>query len=313
MTFLIKKKIIRLNFFLCFLFVLKFGYTQQVKFTNCGLTAGCVISAGTHISQFGFFVRTYYLSNHFQWNNDFRINYYFKYLGPKKPHPELQLSSGILFGYGKKEDKMNLFIGKTGNQTFYQNSIAYAYNAYFNYVRTSQQTGTIAFQINQFFVNTENDLFARPLKDRFRTAAIQCGFQKDNLRFVLTHTMWTGKLGNQVRDSLYKSPAGYLDTTNSVYAKFSNGLLYFGAEMFEKELQQQLKVNVGIDAEQIRHAVQNRFIHDACLLPKKMRNTNNFHFPMIDTNEQQYLFRPNQKIRTPKLYYNLFTNADLIY
>ncbi|MBC7862990.1 MAG: hypothetical protein IAF38_08435, partial [Bacteroidia bacterium] len=168
-------------------------------------------------------------------------------------------------------------------------------------------------QWNHFYLSTENDLLARPLLDRFRSAAIQFAYQKENKRISLTHAMWTGRLGNPVRDTNYHSRAGYLDTTNSVYPFHSHGLLYVSAEMVENEFDQQFRASVGIDAEQVRHAVQNRFVHDGFFLPKKLKNPNNFHFPMIDDKGGQYIFKTGQKIRKPKLYFNLFANPDLIY
>jgi hypothetical protein len=291
------------------------GRSSSQNFTNnnFGISAGCVISTGTHVNQIGVFIRTYVKYDRFQWNNDIRMNYYFRYLGPKIPFPEFQVSSGVLIGYGKQNAGENLFWGKTSNQTGFRNAIAYAYNAYFNTIKTSQQTGTISFQWNHFYLASENDLFARPILDRFRTAALQFAYQKENWKISLTHAMWTGRLGKAVKDSCYRSPAGYLDTCKCTFGCFSNGLLYVSGEFVEREFQQQLRASAGVDAEQIRHAVQNVIIHDAPFIPKKLRTSTNFHFPMIDDKGQQYLFRPGQKIRKPRLYFNLFANPDLIY
>ena len=187
-----------------FLFFHLISICKSQKEINYGVTVGCVVSIGTHINQLGVFVRTYYTYNKlFQWNNDARVSFYLRNLGPKKSHPEFQLSSGLLVGYGKKKNPEYIFINKTSNQTEYENSVAYAYNAYFNTVKTSQQTGTIALQWNCFYLNLENDLFAKARLDRFRTGVIQVAYQKQNYRFAVSQMMWTGKLGNPVYDSLY--------------------------------------------------------------------------------------------------------------
>ena len=73
-----------------------------------------------------------------------------------------------------------------------------------------------------------------------------------------------------------------------------------------------MRGGIGVDAEQIRHAVQNRYMHDELFLPKKWRDKNNHHFPMIDTKVQQYLYKPEQKVRKTKIYFNTFLNPDVI-
>lgn len=297
---------------LLFFYSFSLAHGQIVKENNYGVVAGFVISFGTHVNQFGVFIRTYYTYDRFQWNNDARVSIYFKNLGPTTPHPEFQISSGLLMGYGKKSSSENVFINKTSNQTNYENAVAYAFNAYFNNVKTSQQTGTVSFQWNHYYFNVENDLLAHARLDRFRTGALQVVYQKDNYRFAVSQVMWTGKLGKGIHDSNYPSPNGYLDTTNSVYPNLSHGLLYMSVENVDPVFQQQFRGAIGIDAEQVRYAVQNKFIHDELFLPPKWRDKNNCHFPMIDCQNQHYLFKPDQKIRKPIFYFNTFVNPDVI-
>ncbi len=312
---MIAKRINRCLFFLSFFFLAQSNAPAQIiKEKNFGFMAGLVISAGTHVNQVGVFARTYWIFlDRIQWNNDFRVSYYFRYLGPRQPHPEIHLASGILLSYGSERNTELRVLNKTSNQTIYRNAIAYSYNAYFNRIGTTQQTGSLTFHIDNFFITHENDLLARPLLDRFRTAAIQIGYQRENFRIALTQSNWTGRLRGCIRDSLYPSRSGYLDTTGGVCPLLSHGLLFVSAEYAEQEFFQQLKAEAGIDAEQIRHFVQNKLVHDAVFLPRAWRNPNNFHFPMIDDKGKQYLFRPDQKIRKPRIYTQISANTDIIY
>lgn len=287
--------------------------SQLVKKDNFGLNAGVTITYGTHVKQAGIFLRTYVVFNeNIQWNNDLRLSYYFQNIGPKKSHPEFQVSFGLLVGYGKKKTPETVFINKLSNQTCYQNAFAYSYNTYFNTINTSQQTGTIGFLFNSISVNFENDLLAKASIDRFRTGSIQIAYQKQNYRVAVTHRMWTGKLGRPVYDSIYPFPNGYLDTTNAVYPFISHGLLAASADFVESNYFQQFRGTIGIDADQLRHVIQNRLMHDELYLPKKWRGNNNHHFPMIDNKGEYYLFKPDQKIRAAKFFAGIHFNPDII-
>ena len=281
---------------------------------NTFINVGLSLSLGTHVNQMGTFVRSFTsISDNFQWNNEFRLSVNIRYLGPKKTHLEMQFSSGVTFGYGKKRTVSYLFMNKNSNFTGLENSVSYIYNLYFNKIGSSQQTGSVSFSANDFYFLHENDILARPTLDRFRTAGIQIAFQYQNIRFSITQFNWTGMLGRQKSDSLYPSPSGYLDTTAHRYGLFSHGILCTSAEFLESSYHQQIKIGVGIDAEQIRNFVQNRVVHDGFFLPNSWRNKNNYHFPMMDSNGQQFLYRKNQKIKRPRFFLNSYLNSDLIY
>ena len=288
----------------------------QIKIINgnYGISAGLSLSVGTHINHAGVFFRSYtQLADHLEWNNELRLSYFYRNLGPKKHYPELQFSTALLFGYGPRDIKINYFASKISNLTGYKNSIAYAFNLYFNTIKTNQQTGSIMFSFGDFYIIHENDLLARPILDRFRTAGIQLAYCYQQFRFAVTQYNWTGMLGNHIKDSLYPSPAGYLDTTGHRYGLLSHGILCLSAEYYQAEFNQQMKFAAGIDAEQVRNFIQNKVVHDGCIFPEKWRNKNNYHFPMIDSKGEQYLFRNGQKIKRPKTYVNTFLNPDLIY
>jgi hypothetical protein len=286
---------------------------QKKNIGNSIFVGGLVFNTGTHVRGFGVFLKTSTLvDNNIQFNSEIRWNYFFRYLGPPVSFHEWQVSGAVLFAYGKKRAQEVLFFGRTINHSGYSNAIAYSYNVYLNKIGTAQQTGTINLQFGDFYFLHENDLLARPRLDRFRTAAIQVGVEKDNFRLALTQSNWTGQMGAAIKSSKYPA-MGYLDTTNGRYTHYSHGLLYASLEMADSYTGQQLKIGAGVDAERIRHAVQNRFIHDACLLPASFRNPNNYHIPMLQENGQPYLFEKGQKIKYPREFLMISLNGDVMY
>lgn len=271
---------------------------------NCGFNIGLVSSIGTHFQRIGFTVQGYGVRDFAQMNASYRVYYNFKNLGPNIPHTEFASSVGLCFGYGKKTLEQNLFISAVGNQTGYKNSIAYSYNFYYNTIKTKQVTGTVAFQFYRISVIIENDILAKPMLDRFRTGAFLIQYQADKFQFAINATMWTGQLGNVVKnDSLFPGH-GYMNTEGGLYQNLSHGLLSAQVK-YANNYGQYLQANAGVDAEQVRNAIQNKALHQ--VLPK------NYHMPMIDTAGNQYLYRPNQKIKKAKLFLNGYTSPNLFF
>jgi len=98
----------------------------------------------------------------------------------------------------------------------------------------------------------------------------------------------------------------------AVYPKLSHGLLSAQIK-YANEFGQYFQVNTGVDADQIRNVLQNKVIHDLPFFPKKWNTAQNLHFPMIDTNGNQYLYRTEQKIRKPKLFLNGHASPNVFY
>ncbi|MBI3519775.1 MAG: hypothetical protein HY062_10515 [Bacteroidetes bacterium] len=150
-------------------------YGQLELHRNYGFNVGFVSSFGTHVQRFGIVVQGYGVYKFAQINASFRLYDNFRDLGPKGEHAEVNASMGLCVGYGHRSHERNLFMSSVGNQTGYKNSVAYSYNIYYNKIKTSQVTGTVAFQFNHFSLITENDILAKPILDRFRTGATLCG------------------------------------------------------------------------------------------------------------------------------------------
>jgi hypothetical protein len=279
------------------------GNAQFYSQKNFGARVGIVLGIGNRIDRIGFCGNAYYAVNFFQTNADVRAYYNFKNFGPRKKHFELVTSLGVVFGFGKKDTADNLFYSSVSNQTKYKNSFAYSYNCYFNKVKTTQQTGIFALQFQGFSLIGENDLFARPRFDRFRTGAFLLQYQYKEFQFAVNSTLWTGQMGNVVRNEHF--PNGYVDTTNGVYPEFSNGLLSAQVKCI-LPYYQFAQGNIGVDAEQVRNVLQNKMIHEVF-------RAHNSDIPMLDTNGNQYLYKEGQQIRKPVFYYNAFLNPGIFY
>ena len=281
---------------------------------NIGFNVGANFCFGTHFQRFGLNFNFYYINNFFQTNSEVRAYFSFKNLGPPKIYNELVLSQGIVLGYGTRQNFYNPFINSVSNQTLYKNSVAYSYNYYLNKIKTKQVTGIIALQFNTITFITENDVLAKQVLDRFRTGAFLLQYQyKDEFIAAINCTMWTGKLGHEHNfeaNNIYSHC--YMDTAGGLYTNYSHGLLSAQFK-YNIGLGQNVQVNVGADAEQIRNVVQNICIHDARFIPKKLKKRTVCHIPMLDENGNQYLYLPTQKIKKSKFYWNVFSNANLFY
>ena len=269
-----------------------------------GFNIGFVSAIGTHFQRFGIVFQGYGAYNFAQINASFRVYDNFKNLGPRGEHTEFNAALGFCIGYGTNTTEKNLFMSSISNQTGYKNSVAYSYNIWRNKVKTSQVTGIIAFQFNHFSIISENDILAKPILDRFRTGAMLLQYQTKEFQYAINATMWTGQLGNIVKnDSLFPGH-GYINTEGGLYQNLSHGLLSAQVK-WANEYGQYLQANAGMDSEKIRNALQNKALHD--VLPK------NYHMPMIDTAGNQYLYRPEQKIKKAKLYLNGYTSPNVFY
>ncbi len=300
-------------FIILFSEVSLFSYSQFERGKNFGFNVGANIAVGNRFHRIGLVLQGYYFYEFVQVNAEVRLYHNLKNLGPLLQYNEAVTSLGAVIAYGGKQKYFNPFINSVSNQTKHRYSVAYSYNAYFNKVKTKQTTGTIALQFGDISLIGENDLFAHPLLDKYRTGAFLIQYQYENIfQTAINCTMWTGKMGNAIRDDKEFPYVGYLDTTGGIYTKYSHGLLSAQFK-FNMGYGQNAQLNLGVDAEQVRNAVQNRLIHDMIILPRKWYKPINCHVPMLDTEGNQYLYKKNQKIKNPEFYWNAFSNASLFY
>lgn len=290
------------------------GQENAYPNTNYGFYAGINLAFGTHVNRLGLNAGFYVYYNWFQSNTELRLYRNRKNLGPPISYSEFVLSQGVVYAFGKRNRAENVFMSSVSNQTGYDHAMAYTYSAYFNKIGTRQQTGILAFQFGDIFFIAENDLLAKPSLDRFRTGAFLLMYQYQNLyQFAVNCTMWTGQMGNrQNLDAASAFAHCYMDSLGGRYTNYSHGMLSLQMKT-ALPYYQNLQVNVGIDAEQIRNSVQNKVFHDMVMLPKKWRPKNNCHIPMLDSNGNQYLYKEGQKIKSARLFLNAFANPSLFY
>jgi hypothetical protein len=285
-------------------------FRQQSFFANAGIN----LSLGTHINRIGVVLNAGYIVDHFQANAEARAYFNLRNLGPKKKYAEMTASLGVLYGYGKMNTWYNPFYNSVSNQTGYKYAFAYSYNRYWNKIRTSQGTGIIALQFDKITVINENDLFAPPSLDAFRTGGLLVQFQQDNLfQAAISSAMWTGKMGfKTASDDKHFRFGCYMDTTGTIYGNYSHGILSAQLKYYAG-YGQNAQVNIGIDAEQVRNVIQNEVTHDMSFLPKKWIKNKNCHIPMLDDKDEQYLFKEVQKIKPAKFFFELGGNQNLFY
>ncbi len=287
------------------------SFSQQYQEGKVGVNVGIILAIGTHIDRFGVSINSYYHNNHFQINPELRLYFNGKNLGPNQQSVEGVVSLGVVYNYGKKDTITNDFYSSISNQSQRKNSFGYAYNFYFNDIQTSQKTGTVSIQVSDYNFIAENDLFAQPKLDRYRTGGFLFQYQKENIQLGINTTLFTGEMGQRITDESYPFNHVYENTVGGKYTQFSHGLL--SAQLkYVGNYYQTYQANVGIDSEKVRHTVQNRFIHDFIVLPKITKNIN-AHIPMIDAKGEQYLFKEGQKVKPIKFYFNGFSNSGLFY
>lgn len=288
---------------------------QKLIFSNehIGFNVSINLAFGTHFQRVGVNLNFFYVDRAFQANSEIRAYFSYRNLGPRLIYPELVLSQGVLYAYGQQRDFFNPFLNSVSNQSKYKNSVAYSYNAYFNKRKTTQQTGIISLGFGQVSIITENDILARTYYDRFRTGAFLVQYQyRDKVQAALNCTLWTGKMGGILRDTTSCPWPCYMDTTGGVYTHYSHGLLSAQIK-YNVGYSQNIQANAGMDAEQVRNAVQNKLIHDMSFLPRKWVKPKNCHLPMLDDKGLPYRCLPGQKIKKPQVYLNVFSNANLFY
>jgi len=290
-------------------------FTQQ---SFMGFSAGLSFDFGNRVNRIGISVSGYYTYYFTQINATLKTHYNFQSLGIKQKTPEIQLGIGAEIGFGKTDSLRNNFIGLTENNLLQRNSFGYAYIRYWDKNQTSQSTGVLSVTVQHVKFVTENDLFAagKGWRDRFRTGAFLIEYQYLNTKFAINSTFWTGDYTgcDNVYDSEYPARFGYRLSEKAQYGNFSLGLLSLQVnQLLPLPYTQNAQLNIGIDAEQVRNVLQNKLIHDQPFFPKKWLTLKPVHIPMLDINNEQYLYKEGQEIRPIAFYFNLGLNNNLFY
>jgi len=272
------------------------------------------LSLGTHEISLGFHVDfcLHIPYAHFAVQNSTR--YYFKAPGNEKKGFESRFEAGINFGLNPQKDSLQINLNK--NPWYFKNQVGYAYVYYWDQFNTSQASGIFRLKAGAFQYQMENDFFAFRSEDRYRTGAFFIAWQiKENWLYI-KNVGYTGDPYADgvpiIQDKNFPADWGYADTRTAPFGNKSMGVLSIGW-MVSSFKEQNLAVEIGIDAEQIRNYLQNRLVHDSKWLNNPKRGIINPHIPMLDLNGKPYLYLPNQSIRKPKLYAQFSLNNFFLY
>ena len=282
---------------------------------NIGAKVGLSFNLGTKLNRIGLMAGIYYQEDFYQFNLVTNHYYCFNSWGPDLKKWESQLGFGATLAYGKHRHQ-NKFISLTGNQTARPYGISFAYKWYWDNIQSSQRTGILALHFNHISIISENDAFAGNGSDKFRTGGTSIIYSKDNWQGGINLLTWTGNPKHiktkRIKGTDYPAKYGYFGLEQAKYKKHSHGLLSLQLD-HQFKYSQNTRVSLGIDAEQIRHAIQNKLMHDMAFIPYKWNSAENPHYPMIDSNGNPYLFQEGQQIRKAKFFGNVSLNPSWFY
>jgi hypothetical protein len=280
-----------------------------------GAQVGLCVELGTHRVRIGGVARFYTHWEHVQVNIEFGGLYNACSFGTDGRSFEGQLKFGLVGAWGKKDSLLsNPFVGAVEQQTKRPYALAYGYNFYWDNQATSQATGSFGIQVHTVRLVMENDFLAFLQEDKYRTGAIGLYYQRGAWQLALQQISWTADPYGDDTYTVHDSPTytkdcakyGYRDLQHESYCDKSVGVLRFRALHHTGALGQILGAHLGLDAEQIRHALQNKLIHDSFLLE-------NPHIPMIDREGEAFLFQEGQQIRTPRYHGGFSINPTTFY
>jgi len=289
------------------------GFTQSQYY---GVSAGLSFSLGNKINRIGIRSSFCYTYGFAQINATLNAYYNFQTLAIKKKTPELQLGIGAQLGFGQQDSSTNRFISLTDNNTDYYFSAGYSFMYFLDKQSTSQGGGILNVNIENFTFATANDLFGfgKGWRDRFRTAAVMVQYRYLDTKFALNSTMWTGDyIGcTKVKNSDYPARFGYKENEKAIYGHNMASLLSVQVEQL-LPYNQIARINLGVDSEWVRHFLQNKLIHDQYFIPERWIKRPQMHFPMLDKDGNQFLFKDGQKVRPTSFYFNLGMNNGVFY
>ncbi len=304
-------------------FQLRDVFANQAWYAQGGLS----FAFGTHVNRIGLRVQIACAFDYGQFNAQWAFHRAFKDLGPDKARWENQLALGGVAALGKQRRSLatqgeevdfraNHFYAPITDEGRRQYAVGYAYIWYRDKIRTSQNSGAFSFRAADFHLILENDLFAGRGSDKFRTGAFLVAYQYEEYQFALNATLYTGnpkaKGKQRIKNTDYPSRFGYFSYGHSEYASCSHG--FFSAQVrYNGPYRQTVGMNIGLDAEKVRHALQNKLIHDMPIVPKSWNKAENPHVPMIAEDGSPYLFKEGQRIKKPSPFLTLYLNPSMFY
>ena len=265
-----------------FIFLSPHTFTQNWNEFSFSSILGITATIGTHSTRFGLNVSAHFMYSFAQLNVSNFANFNLFGYGNRKKYLESRTALGLVLLGGKRNNTLDFQFDGLSNNTKYQYGLGYNYIWYHDQAKTSQRSGGWAIHANKFSVLLENDVFGGQRKDRFRTGHLAFTYRYLNSKFTLGLNIWTGETANSTwqRIAMKKCPSGFRLLEDLPYGTTSHGILYVGMTQHLAYVQN-VYGRIGIDSERIRHAFQNRLMHDLIFLPKCFQR-NTPHYPMLD-------------------------------
>ena len=294
--------------FLPFLiFISSYHFCQSNQDFTIGFQAGIVLDFGSHENEIGIECNAFGIYKFAQINAGSRLSFVLNSLGSRKQFRENRTNLGILLLGGKKETVPDTYFAGLIQNSKFNNALGYNYIWYFDNAGTSQQSGAFALTVKNTTVFFENDVFGGQAKDRFRTGHLQFSYRTALARYSLGLNLWTGETNGAPRLKPNEHcPNGYKNLTTLPFGKTSHGVIYFGVQ-YQLPLKQTIHWRIGMDSEEIRHAFQNRLIHDLIFLPKGFPRSTP-HYPRLDNNGNPVFIKKEK--RKDQVYFQVGTNGN---
>jgi len=244
---------------------------------------GLVMAIGSHNISDGLNFNAFYHDHFYQFNAGSTVYFNEKSLGRRSRFVEARNALGVILLAGPKDKRVDWNYDALTHNTSSRYGIGYNYIFYNDNVGTSQNSGGFSIHLNQLSIYHENDVFAGQGKDRYRTGHLFLAYTWDSLRLGAGINLWTGETENTnwIRTCSPDTPYGYKLLEENQYGGTSHGIAYLRIDS-KFPFGQIPHFQIGMDSEEIRHAFQNKLMHDLVFLPKKIeRNTP--HYPRVDS------------------------------
>ena len=277
-----------------------------------GGKVGLSIQLGSHIDRIGLMYQFYYFNNNIQLSQGSDVRFNLKNLGPKGSYAEFKIQIGLQ-GQWLEGQNIKYLYNEFSNLSPYRNSAGYSFYVYLDNKGMSQTTGAIHANFDDFLFAIDNDaLGLNQVDDKYRTGGFYVGYQVDSALYGIQSTLWTGKSseGPRIDDEEYPSRFGYRDASGANYGMNSHGILSLRYDQILIH-DQVARAELGIDAERIRHLIQNKLIHDG--ISGRFVKSESPHYPMMAKDGSLFLFKENQKVKPAKLYFQLSANQFSFY
>lgn len=258
------------------------GFAQSLSTKRFGVSAGLIFTFGSHVNRAGLSLNTYYQDHFYQFNLGTTYTFNLTGYGQRRNFWEMRNSVGLILLAGKKESIRDFQLDGLFHNTAFNYGLGYNYLFYLDNAGTSQLSGGWAAHIKNLSILFENDVFGGQRKDRFRSNHLVVSYKYDELKFKTGLYLWTGETAGSVWEkiAMEKCRGGFRILEDLPYGRTSHGNLYAGVD-YNLGSGQFTSFRVGIDSEHIRHAFQNRLIHDQLFLPKRIEQ-NTPHYPRLN-------------------------------